>query len=79
MFSLKIRTVYNIISPNEKEGRPDSEGSTGRPKKLTHRLLSSSGKNLGLTVSTKPSEMLLKNPNILQEWLGKNPCCQHEI
>ena len=35
MFSLKIRTVYNIISRVEKEGRLDLKVSTGRPKKGT--------------------------------------------
>ena len=34
MFSLKIRTVYNIISRAEKEGRPDLKGYTGMPKKV---------------------------------------------
>lgn len=38
MFSLKIRTVYNIISRAEKEGRLDLKGSTGRPKKVTQRV-----------------------------------------
>ena len=35
MFSLKIRTVYNIISRAKKEGRLDLKGSKGRPKKVT--------------------------------------------
>ena len=38
MFSLKIRTAYNIISCAEKEGRLDLKGSTGRPKKVTQRF-----------------------------------------
>ena len=38
MFSLKIRTVYNIISRDEKEGRLDLKGSIGRPKKVTQRV-----------------------------------------
>ena len=38
MFSLKIRTVYNIISRAEKEGRLDLKGSTCRPKKVTQRV-----------------------------------------
>ena len=33
MFSLKMRTFYNIISRAEKEGRLDLKESTGRPKK----------------------------------------------
>ena len=32
---LKIRTVYNIISLAEKEGRLNLKGSTGRTKKAT--------------------------------------------
>ena len=35
MFSLKIRTVYNIISRAEKEGRLDLKGSSGSPKRVT--------------------------------------------
>ena len=35
MFSLKIRTGYNITSHAENEGRLDLKGFTGRPKKLT--------------------------------------------
>ena len=35
MFSLKIRTVYNIISHVEKEGRLYLKGSLGGPKKMT--------------------------------------------
>ena len=38
MFSLKIRTVYNIISRAEREWRLDLKGSTGRPKKATQRV-----------------------------------------
>ena len=38
MFSLKIRTVYNIIFRAEKEGRLNLKGSTGRPKKVTQRV-----------------------------------------
>ena len=38
MFFLKIRTVYNIISRAEREGRLDLKGSTVRPKKLTQRV-----------------------------------------
>ena len=38
MFSLKIRTIQNIISRVEKEGRLDLQGSTGRPKKETQRV-----------------------------------------
>ena len=38
MFSLKIRTVFNMISRAEKEGRLDLKGSTGRPKKVTQRV-----------------------------------------
>ena len=38
MFSLKIRTVYNIISRAEKDGRLDLKGSTGRPKKVMQRV-----------------------------------------
>ena len=38
LFSLKIRTGYNIISRAEKEGRLDLKGSTGRPKKVTQRV-----------------------------------------
>ena len=37
MFSLKIRTVNNIISRAEKEGRLDLKGSSSRPKKVTQR------------------------------------------
>ena len=33
MFSLKIRTVYNIISRAEKDGQLDLKGSTDKPKK----------------------------------------------
>ena len=38
MFPLKIRTVKNIISRAEIEGRVDLKGSTARPKKLTLRV-----------------------------------------
>ena len=38
MFSLKIRTVYNIIYRAEKEGRLDLKGSTNRTKKVTQRV-----------------------------------------
>ena len=38
MFSLKISTVYNIISRAEKEGRLDLKIFTGRPKNLTQRV-----------------------------------------
>ena len=38
MFCLKIRTVYNIISRAEKEGRLDLKGFTGRPKKVRQRV-----------------------------------------
>ena len=38
MFSLKIRTLYNIISQAKKEGRLDVKGSTRRPKKVTQRV-----------------------------------------
>ena len=38
MFSLKIRTLYNIISRAEKEGRLDLKGFTGRPKKVTQSV-----------------------------------------
>ena len=38
MFSLKIKTVYNIISRAEKEGRLDLKGSTGRPRKVTQQV-----------------------------------------
>ena len=34
----KIRTVYNIISRAEKEGRLDLNGSKDRPKKVMQRL-----------------------------------------
>ena len=85
MFSLKIRT--------EKEGRLDLKGSTGRTKKMTQRVErkiikivyyrpQSSTRGLALQVEKilrKPLEMFLKNTNILQERLGKNPCCQHKI
>ena len=32
MFSLVIKSVYNIISRADKEGRLDLKGPTGRPK-----------------------------------------------
>ena len=35
---MKIRTVYNIISCAEKEGRLDLKRSTVRPKKVTQRV-----------------------------------------
>ena len=38
MFSLKIRTVYNIISSGEKEGRLDLKRSTGDLKKVTQQV-----------------------------------------
>ena len=38
IFSLKIKTEYNIISRAEKEVRLDLKGSTGRPKKVTQRV-----------------------------------------
>ena len=38
MFSLKIRTVYNIICRAEKEGRLDLKASTVRAKKVTQRI-----------------------------------------
>ena len=38
MFSLKIGTVYNIISHAEKEGRLNLKGSTGRSKKVAQRI-----------------------------------------
>ena len=37
MFSLKIRTVYNIVFRAKKEGRLDLIVSKGRPKKVTQR------------------------------------------
>ena len=39
MFSLKMRTVYNIITRGEKEVRLDLKGYTGRPKKVTQLQL----------------------------------------
>ena len=38
MFSMKIRTLYNIITRAEKEGRLDLKGSTGKPKKVMQRV-----------------------------------------
>lgn len=38
MFSLKTRTVYNIIFRAEKEEWVDLKGSTGRPKKVMQRI-----------------------------------------
>ena len=38
MFSLKIRTIYNIISRAGKEGQLDLKGSTGRPTKVAQRV-----------------------------------------
>ena len=38
MSSLKIITVYNIISRAEKEGRLDLKGPTVRPKQVTQRV-----------------------------------------
>ena len=89
MFSMKIRTVYNIISRAENEGWLDLKGSTDRPKKVKQRVErkiiktvydspQSSTRALALQVEKdvflmQPSEMFLKNTNILQEWLGKKP------
>lgn len=38
MFSLKLRTVYNIINGAEKEGRLEPHTSTGPQKRLTPRI-----------------------------------------
>ena len=38
MFSLKIKTVYNIIFRAEKEWRLDLKGSTGKPKMVMQRV-----------------------------------------
>ena len=38
IFSLKIRTVYNIIPRAEKEGRLDLKGSTIKPKRWHSEL-----------------------------------------
>ena len=38
MFSQKFRTVYNIISRAQKDGRQDFKGSTGKPKKVKQRV-----------------------------------------
>ena len=38
MFRLKIRTLYDIISRAEKEGRLDLKESTIRSKKVTQRV-----------------------------------------
>lgn len=37
MFSLNLRTVYNIINRAEKEKRLEAKHSPGRPKTLTRR------------------------------------------
>ena len=81
MFSLKIRTVYNIISRAKKEGRLGLKESKRTPKMMsqrverkiikTERISSSNEKRQGYVFPMKPSEMFLKNINILQEWLGK--------
>ena len=80
IFSLKIRTVYNIISRAEKEERLDLKGSTGRPKEVTQRVErkiiktvydSPQSSTRGLIFQVKkdlavPLEMFLKSANILQ-------------
>ena len=36
-------------------------------------------KTQGYVFPMEPSEIFLKNTNILQEWLGKNTCCQYKM